>query len=141
MKTNNKIQLLVVILLLALSLNALAGGLFLIVDPSGTALQIPVELLEGTPFSSYLIPGIILFLTNGISSLVIAIMTIKKVKHYPLLIILQGCVLLAWLSSELILNREFFHPVLHYPLFVVGVLLIIAGFFVERKGLEIFARM
>lgn len=58
----------VYILILAITLEALGaifGGISLMNDPSGTSIQLPVTLLEGTIFSSYLIPGIILFLLLG----------------------------------------------------------------------------
>jgi hypothetical protein len=49
-----------------LSTGALYGGLMLILDPTGGKLQLPFTFLEGTLFSSYLIPGIILFFTFGL---------------------------------------------------------------------------
>jgi len=114
-------------LLLFLGITALVGGYLLISDPSGEALQMPSELLNGTPFSSYLFPGIILLLTSGLSSLIIAWLTIKKVKNYPVWIILQGIVLLIWLSAELVLNRNFYTPHLHLPYYAVGALLVSFG--------------
>lgn len=105
----------------------IGGSLFLIADPSGKTIQIPIELLNGTPFSDYLIPGIILLFANGILSVVIAILTVKKIKHYQWFIILQGCVLIGWLTVELILNIEFFSPVLHYPLYSIGIIFIVTG--------------
>jgi hypothetical protein len=51
---------------LLLGLNALAGGTMLIVDPQGELLGMPIEWLERTPFKTYLIPGIILLVFNGI---------------------------------------------------------------------------
>ena len=62
------IRIITLVFLLFLSLNAIGGGLFLITDPSGETIQIPVEFLHGTPFNDYLIPGIILLFANGILS-------------------------------------------------------------------------
>lgn len=114
-------------LLLFLGITALVGGYLLISDPSGEALKMPLELLNGTPFGSYLFPGIILLLTSGLSGLIIAWLTIKKVKAYPVWIILQGVVLLIWLSAELVLNSDFYTPHLHLPYYAVGALLVIFG--------------
>lgn len=119
-------------LLLLLGITALAGSYLLISDPSGKALQMPLELLNGTPFSSYLIPGIILLLTSGLSSLIIAWLAIKKTKNYPVWIILQGLVLLIWLSAELVLNSDFFTPHLHLPYYAIGALLLIFGVGLHR---------
>ena len=43
-------------------LSGLVGGFGLIMDPTGSNLSIPVEWLDGSPFASYFIPGLILFL-------------------------------------------------------------------------------
>lgn len=119
-------------LLLFLGITALVGGYLLISDPSGEALKMPLELLNGTPFGSYLFPGIILLLTSGLSSLIIAWLAIKKVKDYPVWIILQGVVLLIWLSAELGLNSDFYTPYLHLPYYAVGALLVIFGVGLHR---------
>ncbi len=47
------------------AVSAIYGGISLINDPSGESIKLPVTLLEGTFFNSYLIPGIILFLVLG----------------------------------------------------------------------------
>ena len=132
---NKALRTFALILLFILAVSAFFGSWGLISDPSGKAIQIPIEMLDGTPFSDYLIPGIILLFANGFLSLVIAVLTIKKTKHYPWFIILQGCVLIGWLTAELILNKEFFYPIIHYPLYSIGILLIVLGFIIEkRKG-------
>lgn len=48
------------------SLSGLFGGFSLISDPSGASLRMPLTFLEGTPFNTYLVPGIILFLLLGV---------------------------------------------------------------------------
>lgn len=56
----------ILIITLALeAVGALYGGISLMNDPSGESLHLPVKLLEGTVFKSYIIPGIILFLVLG----------------------------------------------------------------------------
>lgn len=60
------------ILLLALGVGGLFGGFLLTYAPNGEALQIPLSVLSKTPFSNYLIPGIILLIFNGFLPIVIA---------------------------------------------------------------------
>jgi len=52
------------------ALGAPAGGFGLVLEPSGANLGIPLEALEHSPFSTYLVPGIVLFMVNGLGSLV-----------------------------------------------------------------------
>jgi hypothetical protein len=61
-------------LLLLLGLNGLAGGIGLFGDPSGQAIGFPLDWLENTPFNSYLIPGIILFIVLGVFPLVVMVL-------------------------------------------------------------------
>ncbi len=59
-------------LLAFLGINAVvAGGLF-IIAPDGHLIQMPLSNLDGSPFSNFLIPGVLLFLFVGVYSLVIA---------------------------------------------------------------------
>lgn len=67
MKTKQNISVyLLWLIMLFQSLSGLFGGFNLITDPSGGSLQMPLTFLEGTPFDSFLIPGIILFLLLGL---------------------------------------------------------------------------
>lgn len=47
-------------------LSGLFGGLTLVIDPTGELLQMPLSMLEGSPFDTFLIPGIILLTILGI---------------------------------------------------------------------------
>ncbi|HUI31600.1 MAG TPA: hypothetical protein VLX91_15425 [Candidatus Acidoferrales bacterium] len=61
-----------VVMHILLGVGAMFGGLTFIIDPSGRLMKMPVEFLKNSPFNSFLIPGIILFLIVGILPLVVA---------------------------------------------------------------------
>ena len=70
----------VIMLIIAMiyqALSGLLGGSLLIYDPTGAFMNLPLSFLEGTPFSDFLIPGIILFVLLGIfpSFVVIGLIT------------------------------------------------------------------
>ena len=48
------------------AISGLLGGIVLIFDPSGELLQMPVSLLDGSPFKNFFLPGLILFTLLGI---------------------------------------------------------------------------
>jgi hypothetical protein len=50
-----------------LSLNALYGGGALTLDPSGGRLRLPRDLLAGSPFPDYRVPGLVLLLGFGVA--------------------------------------------------------------------------
>lgn len=120
-------------LLLFLGMTGLWGGYELMSDPSGESLKMPIEFLENTAFDDYLIPGIMLFFGNGVLSIVIAVLTIRKVKYYSLLIVFQGTLLVIWLTAELIINIDFFYPPTHSTYYVIGFLLVFLGWLLSRK--------
>lgn len=66
MKTFSFYKTLLIFLLVFLAAGAFYGGLSLVIRPDGSILRMPVEMLSGSPFKSFLIPGIILLLTFGV---------------------------------------------------------------------------
>ena len=121
----NTYRILAAVILLLLGGSAIYGGWMLIADPSGASLGIPVDLLEGSPFPNYFIPGLLLFLVIGLDSLVLMIFTIKKYGIAPPLISIQGIVLCGYLSVEILMG--FFFPLLQAPYYLIGLLLIGLG--------------
>lgn len=132
-KTTKRLRITALILLIFLGISAFFGGIGMIMDPSGESMQMPLSLLNGTPFDNFLIPGIILLVCNGILSLLFAWMLIRRRRSYPLMVVAQGFILLIWLSTELIMNIEMYYPPLHWPYFANGIALVLVGFWLWRK--------
>ncbi|WP_145046705.1 hypothetical protein [Paenibacillus xylanexedens] len=62
-----------------LGIGALAGGIMLIIDPTGDAIGLPNTLLEHSPFANFLIPGILLMLVLGVLPMIIGISLIRHI--------------------------------------------------------------
>lgn len=128
---------LILVLLALESISAIAGGAMLMLDPSGGRIGLPLAFLKGTPFAHYFIPGLFLFLCNGVLGLITVVFTWKNAPIHPQLLFLQGSVLLGWLGIQLWLNPAFFLPHLHLPLFLISFLCIGYGsqrvFFGEKS--------
>lgn len=75
MKTNRTILL---ILLGFLGLGAIGGGGVFIVSPSGKLFGMPLSLLDKSPFTDFLIPGIILFIVLGLVPCGLVIALLRK---------------------------------------------------------------
>jgi hypothetical protein len=65
-------------LLASLGLSALGGGFVLMISPDGGLMGMPLSVLKPSPFTSFLIPGAILFTVLGIGPLLIIGVLIKK---------------------------------------------------------------
>jgi len=53
-------------LLLVLGMTAFPSGILLLLDPSGRSVHFPEGALDGSPFTSYFIPGLLLTVCIGI---------------------------------------------------------------------------
>jgi hypothetical protein len=113
------------ILLLFNGFGALYGGWSLMTQPDGSALGMSVNLLTHSPFHDFLIPGIVLFISNGLASIAAFIGFILKPRKLAWLVWAQGVILLVWLFVQIIMI-ETLHP-LQFILGAVGVVLIWFG--------------
>ena len=93
---------LAVVLEISLGLGALFGGGALILGPDGHLLGMPTTLLAGSPFPSYLLPGIVLFTLVGVAPLVAAVITFRRHAIAPLAAIAVGLTLIGWVSVEMV---------------------------------------
>ncbi len=126
------LRILVITLLIFLGLGGISGAWMLLSDPSGAKFQWTVELLEGTPFDNFLIPGIILLVINGLLPLLIAFFTITRRKNFEWYILIQGCLLIGWLTAEILFNKNLYSKEMHPPFYVVGFLLMVSGIVLLR---------
>jgi len=72
------LRTLLISLLCFLGIGALFGGLVLIISPSGALFRMPIMLLENSPFHSFEIPGILLFVVLGVAPLFTAWGLLKR---------------------------------------------------------------
>ncbi len=113
-------------LLIFNGLSAVYGGGSLVIDPSGEWLQLPIALLERTPFESFLIPGLILLSVNGVLNLVVAFLGIRKRSSFPAATTACGALLVIWLTVQIILIGQFYAPA-HLTYGLVGVAMVFVG--------------
>ena len=122
------VKVICVVLLLVNGSGALYGGLLLMLDPSGAKMQMPLSYLEHSPFSNYLIPGIILFIVNGLFSVITLQTMLFRNVHYYWFVIIQGLLLSGWIIVQIILLQIFYAP-LHAPFLFIGLCLIGCGLY------------
>ena len=124
-KKYRRVRATALVLLFFLGITALGGALGMILDPDGKGMGLPPEMLEHTPFDSFLIPAIILGIFNGILSLFFAVLIIRKNRQGPWFVLFQGAVLFTWITAEVLM--DLFYAALTLPYYLVAVLLILCG--------------
>ncbi|MCB9140508.1 MAG: hypothetical protein H6642_19415 [Caldilineaceae bacterium] len=83
-----------------IGIGAVAGGLGLMLNPSGGSLGLPLELLEKTPFSTYLVPGLVLFTVNGLGNLAGAVASFTRRRFAGEIAMALGAFLVAWILIQ-----------------------------------------
>lgn len=78
------------------ALNAFGGGYYGLSGAEG----VPVELLEGSPFRSYFVPSLILFVVVGGSFLFAAIVVFAKSPSARLSALAAGAIVLVWIVVQ-----------------------------------------
>ncbi len=85
-----------------LALGGLFGGLSLISDPTGRSMQLPTErFLEGTPFTNYLVPGLILFTVSGVVPLVVSLGALMRLPWARFGHVAVGALLTGWMGVQI----------------------------------------
>jgi len=111
--------------LVFLGLSGIVGAIPLLVHPTGEPWAMRQSLLRHSPFQSYLIPGIILLVANGLLILWVLWLTLRRHSGYGWRVAAQGCVLMGWLIVEMVMLRLVVWP--HYLYGVVALVLVVAG--------------
>ena len=106
----------------------------MMMDPSGRLMRMPLSLLGHSPFHTFLIPGLILLVANGILSIVAFLATLRRAQGYGWWVALQGCVLTGWITVEVIMMRTTMWA--HYLYWGVALILIMAGLSLTHKVTE-----
>lgn len=131
MKQLRMLRIISILLLLFNGIGAIYGGWLFVIDPSGEKIGMSLSYLQDSPFTNYFIPGIILFVFNGLSSFIITMFVIFKWKYYNRLIVLQGIILIIWLIVQIAMIDLIYF--LHFIMGTIGVLLIASGTILSRK--------
>ena len=86
-----------------LGIGALFGGIQFILAPDGHLLGVPLSMLAGTPFHSFLIPGLLLFTFVGLGPIVAAAITARRRAIGPIAAFAVGLTLMGWITVEMVI--------------------------------------
>ncbi len=115
-------KLLRIILLLInfiIGLGALAGGYACLIDPVTPPLGATTEMLQGgSPFSTFLIPGIVLFGLFGVGNLLCSIFLLKQYNYLGYVAGLLGGSMIVWIVVQVLIIKTVVF--LHVLFFAIG---------------------
>jgi hypothetical protein len=124
------------VLEVVLSIGALGGGLVLIVAPRGEIMPLPLSALAGSPFETYLGPGLILFTVLGLGPLIAARLAWIRHPLAPVAAFVVGAALLIWVAVEIAIIGYSNEPPLQAIYLLLGaVITIVALGWLAQTGL------
>jgi len=81
------------------AINAIGGGIYGLLGARG----VPIEWLEGTPFSSYLVPSVILLVVVGGAHAVASVRTWRMADGAWRVSLVAGSVLMGWIGVQVVM--------------------------------------
>ncbi|WP_070121322.1 hypothetical protein [Bacillus marinisedimentorum] len=114
----------------SVGVGAVLAGIGFIMEPDGSNLLMTTDILEDSPFESFLIPGIVLLAVNGLGSLAGAVLSFIQSKAAGEAAIILGTLLMGWIAAQIfwIGYVSFLQPVF----FGVGAVEAAVGYFMMR---------
>lgn len=103
-----------------IGIGAMFGGFGLIMDPSGVSLGMTIAYLQGTPFQTFLIPGLVLFSVNGLGTLAASYFTFKNHRYASYLAMIFGAGLVLWIVIQVVLIG--YQSLLQPLYFILGIM-------------------
>lgn len=101
MKTR-RIEIILGIILTLVALGAIPAGLAMILKPDGSIMHLPIDILMGSPFKDFLIPGIFLLGVNGLAGLAGAVLCFIHSRYAAISGLILGIGLVVWITFQLI---------------------------------------
>ena len=107
-----------------IGITAIAGGFRLVSNPNGTS-DIPIEWLNSSPFTNYLIPGLVLLIVIGFGNVLGGIFSFLSKRYAGGLAAMLGTFLILFMAIEVwfVGLRNFLQPLY----FILGAIVLVLG--------------
>jgi len=119
------------ILVSFIAVTSLISGIILIGNPDGSMMNLPLSLLEGTPFKDFKIPGILLAFVVGGINLLAVFFNLKRGRNRYKWAMAGGLVISGWILIQMILTGVIHW--LHIFYLAIGILIILFTFQLRGK--------
>jgi hypothetical protein len=122
------LRALLITLEIVIGVGAVGGGIYALVG----AKSVPREHLEGTPFRSYFVPGLVLLVVVGGSMLLAATLLLLEAPLARVVSLEAGVILLVWIGVQvsLIGYRHWLQPLMA----ALGLAIVVLSFFLPAPG-------
>lgn len=121
------------ILLFFVAVTALISGVIIILYPDGSVMQMSTDLLKTSPFTTFLVPGIILTVFVGGSSLVAFVLNLRNTLRRYEWAIVAGVMTCGWVLVQMLLINTIFW--LQFVYLGIGIVMMLIAYQLKGKAL------
>jgi hypothetical protein len=114
-----------------IAVTATLSGLLMISKPDGSILNLPLGLLEGTPFKNFLLPGILLTVLAGGTNLLAVFYNMQRHPNRYNWALAGGIMISGWIIVQMIILHA--APWLHFVYLGIGLLIILIAYQLKGK--------
>lgn len=132
------VRAIAIVSLVFLGITSVIGAIPMILQSNEEPWQMPRSLLDHSPFNSFLTPGILLLLSNGLFSFLALNAVLDKGPGAGGWVTVQGCILSGWLIAQVALFQIVVWPQLVYA--GLALALIVCGLALSRHERALAAR-
>ena len=118
-------------ILTLVAVGAIPAGLAMILKPDGSILHLPIDILKGSPFKDFLIPGLFLLGINGLAGLAGAVLCFMHSRFSAISGLILGLGLVVWIIVQLLTTGliSWMQP----AYFAIGLVEIVLGLLIMRR--------
>ena len=125
--SDSVVEILSTIISFFVAITSIIGSILLMSGAEDTNLSF--TLLEGTPFTDFFIPGLLLLLIVGSSSSVSSYTYIRNINNKEYVSLLAGAVLTGWITVEILLLNQPNPTIIEYVYLFLGLVLFFLSLF------------
>ena len=114
-----------------IALSSMISGLMMMSNPEGDVYNLPLSLLNGTPFNDYLVPGLLLTLIVGNVNLHAVFLNVEQHPYRYNWAMAGGFIIIAWIIVQVLLINMV--NWLHFIYFFVGIFIILISYHLKGK--------
>jgi hypothetical protein len=120
------------IIQLFVAIGALPVGYMMFSKPDGSGVGMSIDILAGSPFKDFFIPGLFLFSINGICNLIAAVLAFFKYRYSYMTGLALGSALIIWIIVQ-VYSVGLTH-LLQPTYFIIGAIEIILSLIIFKNG-------
>ncbi len=101
MNSEKYISFVLGIVQLIVALLAIPSGFLMLLNPNGSGLGLSLDILQESPFTNFIIPGLFLLTVNGIAQGFAALSSFRQFSYYRTLGFILGIILVLWIMVQI----------------------------------------